>query len=175
MIIKVCFRCNIQQPLTDYYVHKQMGDGHLNKCKTCTKQDSKKREKKLRKSTEWVEQEKIRAREKYNRLGYKDLHKPTKEERRESMKRYKEKFPEKQQANNNSQYIKVKTGNHKHHWSYNEIHYKDIIELKELEHSKLHRYLIYDQERMMYRTLDGILLDTKEAHIGYFNTLKDLP
>jgi hypothetical protein len=37
--IKTCFKCGIEKPLLDFYKHPQMGDGHLNKCKTCTKKD----------------------------------------------------------------------------------------------------------------------------------------
>lgn len=37
---KVCFKCNILKPLSDFYKHKKMGDGHLNKCKSCTKKDT---------------------------------------------------------------------------------------------------------------------------------------
>ena len=38
---KTCFKCGIDQPLTEFYKHKAMADGHLNKCKTCTKKDTK--------------------------------------------------------------------------------------------------------------------------------------
>jgi len=163
---KKCFKCEKIKPLSNYYVHKKMADGHLGKCKECTKLDVRKRESKLIENPEWIKSERKRHRDKYFRLEYKEKHKSTSKEANEAMEKYREKFPEKYKANSSSQRISSKLG-HNHHWSYNKDHWKDVIDINPKNHLKAHRFLIYDQERMMYRGLDFVLLDTKKKHLDY--------
>lgn len=38
--MKRCFKCGVEQPFTSFYKHPKMADGHLGKCKECTKKDT---------------------------------------------------------------------------------------------------------------------------------------
>lgn len=136
-----------------------MADGHLNKCKECTKKDSADQYDEKVGDPKFKESERTRGRDKYRRL-YSGTGKANPTANRNWVNR----FPEKRLANQRAQKIK-ELGKENHHWSYMEAHWLDVIFLTPKEHGKAHRFISYDQERRMYRRIDtGELLDTRDRH-----------
>jgi hypothetical protein len=165
-----CIKCKEKKDVSLFYKHSQMAKGILNKCIECCKNDQKKRTSNLSGNKEWKSKEKERGRLKYHRL-YKGV-KVDKVIKKNAIKNYANNYPEKTIAKNKSSHLKSINGNN-HHWSYNIKDAKDVIDLTKDDHYLLHRHIIYDQERMMYRRADNnILLDSKQSHIDLLNEIK---
>ena len=168
---KKCFKCGVLKPIEDFYTHKQMADGHLGKCKECTKKDAKLRCARLKNNADWVESERSRGREKYRRLNYKERGRLWRKNNRASVclsqARWREKYKYKKKAQTAVQRMKTPKGYHKHHWSYLEEHWRDVLFLTPENHATVHRFTVYDDERRQYRTTDGVLLDTRKEYEAY--------
>lgn len=65
--MKTCFKCGVIKPLEEFYTHPMMKDGHLNKCKSCTRNDTALNHKKKSHDPLWVISELKRHREKSER------------------------------------------------------------------------------------------------------------
>ena len=154
--MKKCKTCNIEKPDTDFYAKRLS-------CKECINVKARSR---------WHTNPQIRERQNERRRKSKS---PTyREQIRQSAIQFKQRYPEKAKARFAAQYLPQQEGFVKHHWSYNKEHYRDIIYLTQAQHQKIHKYMIYDQEQMMYRDLNGVLLNSKEAHLLNFKKYENL-
>ena len=152
---KVCFKCGVEKAINDFYKHPQMSDGHLNKCKECTKNDVSNNYLVKTKNSEYVEKERARNREKYIRLGY--------------INKFKRAHIE---NSNTSRYLKsigvLTKGFEAHHWNYNLKN--DVIIMDKRSHSRIHKHIMFDKDTNMFRTKsDGVLLDTKDKHMEFIS------
>lgn len=160
--MKKCFKCKVEKDLSSFYKHKQMADGYLNKCKDCAKNDSDKYYKIKITEDSFKESERKRGRIRGRKYYPKNI---------SHQKSYEQRYPEKVIAKNLCGELKKPFDNaERHHWSYNKEHCKDVIWIDRKSHYKAHRFIVYDQERMMYRRCDtNELLDTRIKHEDFIN------
>lgn len=145
---KICFKCGRELPITEFYKHDAMSDGHLNKCKECTRKDVHANYILNRFNKNYVEKERARGREKYARLGYSSKNRAVHNEGKNTRK--------------NLEKSGIPYGAFElHHWNYNEKN--DVIPLTRSEHKRVHRFLVFDEQTKMFR-YKGKILSTRHEH-----------
>ena len=148
METKKCFKCGEIKPLSEYYNHKKMGDGHLNKCKECAKLDVKKYYEKNSENVEYLEKERLRARIKYAKYKYRAKINHT-------------------EGGSTSRFIKRRgidlNGKEVHHWNYNLKN--DVFILNKRAQALVNKYNKFEEgTKMFINKTNNTLIDSKEKH-----------
>ena len=160
---KKCFKCGRELPLTEFYKHPRMADGHLNKCKECTKKDSRQNYDIKSLDEDWVEKERARGREKYQRLDYKTKPWNNKTRKINQFESWTSAALKRRGIDTN--------GKEAHHWNYNEP--KQVFLLSRKAHKRIHQYIIVNYDDKFCYTKEGEKLDTIDKAKSYFKGILD--
>lgn len=158
-----CKQCKETLPVSEFYRNKNCREGHEPKCKSCIRSSANDRyQMKSRTDPEWVFNERNRTRIAGNvaRANGNDRQHPRKDIDKDCPK---------YGASKAAHALSRESGFHNHHWSYQEDHWKDTVKLRISDHYKIHRFTIYDSERLQYRTIHGVLLDTRASAEHYYS------
>ena len=152
--MKICPKCKEEKELSKFSKDKRAKSGLKTQCKACNKQYRAENTEQIKQYQKQYFAENPELKAKFN-------------------KKYESKYPEKKKATNKANNnLPSRDGYHRHHWSYNEEHWLDIIYVNASMHNYYHTHMEYDSTHMVYRIKStGELLDTRERHEAYLNIL----
>jgi len=159
--MKKCVKCGEIKEFDKFYSHPLSKDGYAPVCINCSREYALNRYNRLKNDPDFRKTMRERKRIRTEKNGYEKYY--SNEKRKEVNREQYKKFPEKRKAYMATHNLLRKEGC--------DLHYKDYIELSKKDHKKAHRFIIYDQERMMYRSLSGELLDNKDRHLVYIEEM----
>lgn len=156
--MKECITCKRLLEMESFYIHEKMADGHLNKCKDCIKESTRKRHRMNMNNPEYIQKQRKRGRDKYRRLNY-----ISRGSRSNNLPpRYR----------NLNRFLKLRGLDMEekefHHWNYNLL--DEGVILSRRNHSLIHNYLEFVQELNIF-SYKGNILDTEDKHI---KAIKDI-
>jgi len=158
---KACFKCGETKPLSAFYKHPMMADGHVNKCKECNKRDvilnrldKVEYYNEYDRNRSYVGSERSNAQKEAIRIKYRESE-DFRNKRRDTLAKQRRDHPDKagaRQALSNavrdnritkpkvcSACGKTDCSIQGHHWSYLEEHWLDVVWLCTECHGKEHR------------------------------------
>ena len=157
--MKRCFKCGVEKPLSEFYVHKAMTDGHFGKCKDCTRKDVARN---YRENHEYyLEYEKSRLDDPSRKEARKQYSRWLRRHHPERVKRTKAKYSKSQRAASGRVNYAVRAGHMEkgacavcgspktegHHEDYNSP--LDVIWLCRTHHGYVHRFSGEDRRRVI--------------------------
>ena len=97
---KGCFKCGETKPLSEFYKHPKMLDGHVNKCKDCNKKDVK--ENRLERKEYYDAYDRVRSTLPHRKASKSEYGKrqEVRERKKIALQKSSEKYPERRTAAN---------------------------------------------------------------------------
>ena len=146
---KVCGTCKCEKPINQFHKQPRRRDGLSKNCRECNNK------------VEVVRMRTKRSSKNYTKINI------------EYNKKYMSDKPELQRAHTATRKMPRLSGCVLHHWSYADSDVRDVVELTYSQHKMIHSILKYDQQRLVFVTAEGVVLDTRDKHLSFINnTLK---
>lgn len=157
MVTKICKKCGIEKPITEFDKAVSCSDGHRCVCKACRKLEAQKRLFIHKKDPLWIEEQREKGRQKYRKYVNAGTYKQSK-------------TPSDSNINIALQKRGFNMdGKQAHHWNYNQM--KSVFIMSTQAHKILHKHISINYNDKFSYTENGKRIETKEFAENYFNKI----